>query len=389
VMAGDLAVSTVTIWDLGLDGDAEWANLPSSGVAGAKFLNDGRRVVASSNGGKSVTIWDLQTGRALRKIGPTTDDFRIVSFAVNPDDGSVAAGGAIPDRRHGGKVARVWDTATGKELYRIGHDFDVKDVDFSPDGEHLFTVSYYGTGKIMDRSGRVIRVLQDLGRDDLSSSASVTHRREVEGAWFNPDGRLVATSFQPLRGLDGCASCIDSSGEPGRGRVRLWDWAEGEVVRTITSDVSTVWPKVDFDPKGPRIATAGPEGVEIRDLDSGRRVAFFAEQSGGVNQATFSPDGARIATAGDDGTVRVFEADTGAEQLVLRGSGCAVRDVAFSPDGSKLASTSCDGVRIWALDVGDLLDIAHQEVRRSLTNEECRQYLHVDQCPRAVGSKGP
>jgi hypothetical protein len=55
--------------------------------------------------------------------------------------------------------------------------------------------------------------------------------------------------------------------------------------------------------------------------------------------------------------------------------------VAFSPDGTKLASTSCDGVRIWALDIDDLLEIAHQEARRSLTDEECRQYLHVERCP--------
>ena len=57
------------------------------------------------------------------------------------------------------------------------------------------------------------------------------------------------------------------------------------------------------------------------------------------------------------------------------------RGVSFSPDGTKLASTSwCDGVRIWALDIDDLLEIARREVPRALTDEECRQYLHVDQC---------
>jgi hypothetical protein len=39
-------------------------------------------------------------------------------------------------------------------------------------------------------------------------------------------------------------------------------------------------------------------------------------------------------------------------------------------------------VRVWALDIDDLLEIARQEVTRSLTNEECRQYLHVERCPR-------
>ena len=64
--------------------------------------------------------------------------------------------------------------------------------------------------------------------------------------------------------------------------------------------------------------------------------------------------------------------------------GCAVQGVDFSPDGTKLASTSwCDGVRIWALDIDDLLEIARREVKRQLTDAECRQYLHVDRCPLA------
>ena len=57
--------------------------------------------------------------------------------------------------------------------------------------------------------------------------------------------------------------------------------------------------------------------------------------------------------------------------------------MAFSPDGKKLASASpCGGLRIWVLDIDDLLEIAHREVSRTLTDEECRQYLH-DPCPEA------
>ena len=140
-----------------------------------------------------------------------------------------------------------------------------------------------------------------------------------------------------------------------------------------------------FDPTGPRIAIVGPKGlVEIRDVESGSRVAVLHGPSGGVFGLAFSPDGSRVAVPHVDGTVRLFDADTGAERLVLPGFGCPVSWVAFSPDGTKLASASkCGGLRIWALDVGDLLEIAHREVPRELTDEECRQYLHVVQCRQA------
>jgi hypothetical protein len=77
----------------------------------------------------------------------------------------------------------------------------------------------------------------------------------------------------------------------------------------------------------------------------------------------------------------LFDANTGSQELVLRGSGCADEGVAFSPDGTKLATSGwCDGVRVWALRIEDLLEIAHREAGRSLTDAECRQYLHTQTC---------
>jgi WD40 repeat protein len=69
--------------------------------------------------------------------------------------------------------------------------------------------------------------------------------------------------------------------------------------------------------------------------------------------------------------------------LSCEGPDAPLRAVAFSPDGTKLASSSqCDGVRIWALDIEDLLEIGRREAGRSLTDEECRQHLHLETCPQ-------
>ncbi|HJS26845.1 MAG TPA: WD40 repeat domain-containing protein [Actinomycetota bacterium] len=374
VMAGDADISAVKVWDLGPAGNAEWANLPGPGYPAAEFMPDGGRVVASSaddirsadgrtEGASAVTVWDLQSGRDLRTIGPATDFFRFLAFDVRPDGGSIALGGYTDEFPHGfggASAARALDASTGEDLYRIGHDLDVNEVAFSPDGEYLATASWDGTTKIVDSSGDVIQVLGEApdpneGQSNFSDVA------------FSFDGRLVATAQALFWGREE--------------HVMIWDWARGELLDTIEAD--SPFPQVEFDPTGPRVALTGSDGLaEVWDLDSGERVAVLAGPSGGAKDLAFSSDGSRIAIASIDGLVRLFDAHTGAQDLVLRGSGCDVKGVAFSRDGAKLVSSSqCDGVRVWALDIEDLLEIARREAGRSLTDEECRQFLHQETCP--------
>jgi WD40 repeat protein/DNA-binding SARP family transcriptional activator/tRNA A-37 threonylcarbamoyl transferase component Bud32 len=364
VMAGDAGITAVKVWDLGPTGDAEWANLPAPGLPGAEFMPDGRRVMTGSLQGvvygtdpAAVTIWDPQTGRGLRTIGPPTDFFRFLSFDVSPDGSKVAlGGGSNPEDFGGSSAVRTWNTSTGEELWHLGDERDVQKVAFSPDGEYVATADWNGIVYIVDdRDGRLIKELH--GPDDYNSSDVA----------FSSDGEKLATAEY--------AGSIH--------RVRVWDWRRKEVLLSI--DAGGSLPRVDFDPSGPRVVVSGRDGLaEIWDVQSRERVAVLAGPPGGVNDLAYSSDGSRIAAASEDGLVRLFDAETGAQQLSLPRSGCAVEGVAFSPDGTKLASSSeCDGVRIWALDIDDLLGIARRAAGRSLTVQECREYLRMDRCPGA------
>jgi WD40 repeat protein len=127
--------------------------------------------------------------------------------------------------------------------------------------------------------------------------------------------------------------------------------------------------------------TEGSQVAEVWDWGTGEHLRAL-RHSGSVTQARFSPDGSRLATTSQDGTVRIWDPYRDAsEPLVLRGHTGPVGAVAFSPDGSRLASRSADGtVCVWALDLDDLVDAAERGLTRSLTDEECRQYLHARQC---------
>ena len=81
---------------------------------------------------------------------------------------------------------------------------------------------------------------------------------------------------------------------------------------------------------------------------------------GDVYFAAFSPDGKTLATAGKDGTVRLWNPETGALRTVLLGHSDEVNWIAFSPDGRSLATTGDDQtVKLW--------DVAGRQVKSTLT----------------------
>ena len=143
--------------------------------------------------------------------------------------------------------------------------------------------------------------------------------------------------------------------------------------------------QVVFDATGERIATARlVEGfADVWDVQTGDKVVTIAAPSEIVD-IVYSPDGSSLATGHADGTVRLWDPDTGVEQLVLHGDAGRVGHVVFGPDGSTLASVGDnDGIsRVWALDLDDLIAIARRPAStRTLTDAECRQYLHVEAAP--------
>jgi WD40 repeat protein len=107
-----------------------------------------------------------------------------------------------------------------------------------------------------------------------------------------------------------------------------------------------------------------------------------------VRSIGFSPDGVHLATAGLDGTVKVWDVEasiaaaSGRESSILSASMGGILDLAYSPDGTRLATSSTNGtILTYVLDLEELKALARERLTRSLTDEECRQYLRVDECP--------
>jgi WD40 repeat protein/serine/threonine protein kinase len=112
-----------------------------------------------------------------------------------------------------------------------------------------------------------------------------------------------------------------------------------------------------YSPDGRRVATAGDDGtVRVWDPETGRLLAALLGHDGAAFAVAWSPDGQALASGGEDGTVRLWEADSGRPLRVLRGSPGSVSDLAWAPGGKALAAGQGRVLRLWNPADGQLLD---------------------------------
>ena len=108
-----------------------------------------------------------------------------------------------------------------------------------------------------------------------------------------------------------------------------------------------------FSPDGLQVVTGTADGtVHLWEAESGRELRRFKPHTSMVNAVAFSPDGRQVVSGSLDKTVRVWDVQTGAELLRLQDEGW-VTGVAYSPDGSRILSGSSDkSIRLWDASTG-------------------------------------
>jgi WD40 repeat protein len=137
--------------------------------------------------------------------------------------------------------------------------------------------------------------------------------------------------------------------------VRTFDTLK--LIDTSTEIFGAVFsPSAALSPQGRRFVTGGDDGtLRLWDTQTGQEVGKdMVGHTEWVDDAVFSPDGHRIASVSDDQTVRIWNADTG-EPIgqPLIGHEDEIWAVAFSPDGLMIASGSVDNtVRLWNASTG-------------------------------------
>jgi WD40 repeat protein len=108
---------------------------------------DGKYVVSGSDD-KTVRLWDLATGKEVRKF--TGHENFVLAVAVTPDGKYVISGSAD-------KTVRVWELATEKEVRPFrGHGDRVTSVAVTADGKYV--VSGSGQSSFFSNADNTVRV---------------------------------------------------------------------------------------------------------------------------------------------------------------------------------------------------------------------------------------
>lgn len=298
--AGGKADTTELLLDFNKLGGEVWA---------AMFVPDGRHLLTI--GGNDAEMWDLGSRRPVLRYSPHG---AVASAVVSPDGKLVATGSWDHS-------AKIWDIATGRAIRKLdgGHAGYINSVAFSPDGKELLTASDDGTARLWNVAsgkptgvifkGHTARVLEATYSPDGTRVLTVSGDKTAR-LWDRATGQPIGA---PLTGHTWAVLCGEFSAD-GKQIVTgsqdktaiVWDASTGQKLRVLEGHTASVT-SAAFSPDGSRVVTGSQDNsAKLWDAAKGKEILSLPGHTQEVTSVSFSPDGLNVLTSSRDGTAIIW-----------------------------------------------------------------------------------
>ncbi len=317
---GDTLVScstdtTVRFWQLSARPPPSVIAAHRHYVYGLAFGPKGQYLVTTGIGSPSAEVkaWNSATGTAA---GTAFQASVHLSYDIDvSNDGHTIAvsGGEWPDTARDGELS-LWDFDTGRKRRTLVQGPLIWAAEFSPNSQQI-------VGTVEDRL-----VFWDVNTGKKLSEIP-GQQGSIRNLDWSPDGRFIASCSRAREGM-----------------VKVWDAATRQCLWTseLPQSLDRTFTVVAFSRDSRQLAASGlMNDIFLWQLgEDGKRtgdVQILKGHTDVVWGLDFTPDGRRLASSSKDGTVRLWNLETGSELTALRDHHGWCWPCRFSPDGNTLA----------------------------------------------------
>lgn len=344
--------NSVTLWNIKTGGAVRQFAGHSDDVYTAIVVDEGKFLMTGSDD-ETVKQWDIETGECLKTLKGKKPYGDVFTLALSPDGGNFAM-------VSGDDYLRVFDVGTLDEKWKIKLGEEGEVVAWSPDGKLIACTSEDENLYLVNSAdGAVVRKIKVSGSYHTPITFSNDGKTLISGGSYHLHLHDVSTGkrIEPEMGIPKKNFGYDHIAvTSGIDRIYLADGSKWEMRDRLDETKSQSFQEnrevtaMTLSADGKLIAIAGSKGtVTIRETENFEEVQTL-KAADAIQAFAFLPDGKGLITGGEDKVATHWEIESGKKIHEFAGHRKEIDTLVLSEDGELFFTTSRDGsVRVWSV----------------------------------------